>query len=67
MAESGDLRQSSNVGKVQMQAAEFVMTHAIQTGAQTAGGVGGAFLDRLGVFGALAGGLPRATARCWPC
>ena len=57
MAESGDLRQDSNVGKGQMQAADFVMTPAVQIGAQTTGGVGGALAGRLGVFGVLAGGL----------
>jgi curli biogenesis system outer membrane secretion channel CsgG len=57
MAQSGDLRQDSNLGKGQMQAADFVMTPAVQIGAQTTGGLGGAVLGRLGVFGALAGGL----------
>lgn len=48
MAQSGDLRQSADVGKGQMRGADFVMTPAVRVGA---------FLGRQGVFGALAGGL----------
>ena len=57
LAEGGDLRQSSNVGKGQMQAADFVMTPVVQIGSSDTGGVGGALLGRLGALGALAGGL----------
>lgn len=48
MAQSGDLRQDSSLGKGQLQAADFVMAPAVQIGAQTTGGVGGALLGRLG-------------------
>lgn len=57
LMQSGELRAESNVGQGQMQAADFVMTPNVQVGAQTTGGVGGALLGRLGVLGALAGGL----------
>jgi curli biogenesis system outer membrane secretion channel CsgG len=58
LAQSGELRQASNVGQGQMQAADFVMTPAVQVGSSTTGGVGGALLTRLsGTLGALAGSL----------
>lgn len=57
MGRSGDLRQESNVGKGQMQAADFVMTPDVQIGSSDTGGVGGALLGRFGVLGAIAGGL----------
>jgi curli biogenesis system outer membrane secretion channel CsgG len=65
MSESGDLRQESNVGKGQMQAADFVMTPDVQIASSNTGGVGGAIgglLGRLGHgvgpgIGAVAGGL----------
>jgi curli biogenesis system outer membrane secretion channel CsgG len=57
LSQSGDLRQESNLGKGQMQAADFVMTPDVQIPAQTTGGVGGALLGRLGGLGAIAGGL----------
>jgi curli biogenesis system outer membrane secretion channel CsgG len=61
LAQTGNLRQGSNVGQGQMQAADFVMTPNVQIAAQTTGGVGGALLGglggRLGALGALAGGL----------
>ena len=58
LAQGGDLRQESNVGKGQMQAADFVMTPNVQVGASTTGGIGGALLGRVGgVFGAIAGNL----------
>jgi curli biogenesis system outer membrane secretion channel CsgG len=58
LAQGGDLRQESNVGKGQMQAADFVMTPTVQIGSSTTGGVGGALLGRLGgALGAIAGSL----------
>jgi len=57
LAQGGDLRQDSNVGKGQMQAADFVMTPHVQIAAASTGGVGGALLGRLGPLGAIAGNL----------
>ena len=64
MAESGELRQESNVGKGQMQAADFVMTPDVQIASSNSGGVGGAVGGLLGritggriPIGAIAGGL----------
>lgn len=57
LAQSGDLRQESNLGQGQLQAADFVMTPVVQIAASDTGGIGGALLGRLGVLGALAGGL----------
>lgn len=57
LAQSGNLRQGSNVGQGQMQAADFVMTPHVQVAAHTSGGVGGALLGRLGPLGAVVGGL----------
>jgi curli biogenesis system outer membrane secretion channel CsgG len=60
LAQSGELRQESNVGKGQMQAADFVMTPNVQMSGNTGGaggGLGGLLGGRLGVFGAIAGGL----------
>ena len=60
LAESGDLRGESNVGKGQMQAADFVMTPAVQIAANNTGGVGGALagglLNKFGL-GGVSGGL----------
>jgi len=60
LADSGELRGGSNVGKGQMQAADFVMTPAIQVSSSDTGGVGGAIggalLGRFGL-GGVAGGL----------
>ena len=60
LAAGGELRQESNVGKGQMQAADFVMTPNVQIGSSTTGGVGGAIggalLGRFGL-GGVAGGL----------
>jgi len=60
LAEGGELRGESNVGKGQMQAADFVMTPAVQIAANNTGGVGGALiggaLSRLGL-GGVTGGL----------
>jgi len=60
LATSGELRQESNVGKGQMQAADFVMTPNIQMSGNTGGvggGLGGLLGGKLGVIGAIAGGL----------
>jgi curli biogenesis system outer membrane secretion channel CsgG len=62
LAQSGDLRQESNVGKGQMQAADFVMTPNVQMTANTggvAGALGGALLSHvgLGTLGGVASGL----------
>lgn len=54
---SGELRQESNVGKGQMQAADFVLTPNVQVAASDTGGIGGLLGGRLGVLGAIAGGL----------
>jgi curli biogenesis system outer membrane secretion channel CsgG len=60
LAEGGDLRGGSNVGKGQMQAADFVMTPNIQVSSSDTGGVGGAIggalLGKFGL-GGVAGGL----------
>jgi len=60
LAEGGELRGESNIGKGQMQAADFVMTPAVQIAANNTGGVGGALiggaLSRLGL-GGISGGL----------
>jgi curli biogenesis system outer membrane secretion channel CsgG len=57
LGESGDLRGESNVGKGQMQAADFVLTPNVQVAASDTGGVGGLLGGRLGVIGLIAGGL----------
>lgn len=57
LAAGGELRQESNIGKGQMQAADFVMTPNVQIGASTTGGLGGFLGGKLGVLGAIAGGL----------
>ncbi|MEH0164562.1 SH3 domain-containing protein [Roseateles microcysteis] len=57
LAAGGELRQESNVGKGQMQTADFVMTPNVQVGAKTTGGIGGFLGGKLGVLGAIAGGL----------
>ncbi len=62
LANSGQLQGDSNIGGGQMQAADFVMTPAVQFSADT-GGIGGAvggLLNRvpgLGALGGLAGGV----------
>ena len=58
MSESGDLRQESNLGKGQMQAADFVMTPDVQIASSNSGGVGagvGALLRRLGPLAGVGG------------
>lgn len=57
LGQSGELREESNVGKGQMQAADFIMTPNVQVAASDTGGIGGALFGRLGVLGAIAGGL----------
>lgn len=57
LAAAGEMRQESNIGKGQMQAADFVMTPNVQVGANTSGGLGGFLGGKLGIVGALAGGL----------
>ncbi|WP_457324088.1 CsgG/HfaB family protein [Roseateles sp. P5_E11] len=61
LAAAGEMRQESNVGKGQMQAADFVMTPNVLVAASNTGGVGGAIGgllgNRLGGIGAIAGGL----------
>jgi curli biogenesis system outer membrane secretion channel CsgG len=57
LASAGEMRQDSNIGKGQMQAADFVMTPNVQVGANTSGGIGGFLGGKLGVLGAIAGGL----------
>jgi curli biogenesis system outer membrane secretion channel CsgG len=57
LGQSGELRQESNVGKGQMQAADFVLTPNVQVGSSDTGGVGGLLAGRLGVLGVIAGGV----------
>ena len=57
LAAAGEMRQESNIGKGQMQAADFVMTPNVQVGANTSGGLGGFLGGKLGIVGAIAGGL----------
>jgi Curli production assembly/transport component CsgG len=61
LADSGQLRQSSNVGGGQMVAADFILTPSVVFSEGDAGGVGGAvggFFRRASpVVGAVAGGL----------
>ena len=60
LAEAGEMRGESNIGKGQMQAADFVMTPAVQIAANNTGGVGGALaggvLSHFGL-GGITGGL----------
>ena len=57
LAQGGDLRQDSNVGKGQMQAADFVMTPNVQIGSSDTGGLNGLLAGRLGFLGTIAGSL----------
>lgn len=65
LAASGESQAGSNIGKGQLQAADFVMTPAVQFTAGNTGGIGGAltsygsrFLGGLGgIVGGIAGGL----------
>jgi curli biogenesis system outer membrane secretion channel CsgG len=59
---SGDLRRGSNIGRGQVAAADFFLIPNIgnadaNTGGNSLGAAAGAFGNRLGGFGALAGGL----------
>jgi curli biogenesis system outer membrane secretion channel CsgG len=60
LAEAGEMRGESNIGKGQMQAADFVMTPAVQIAANNTGGVGAALiggaLSHFGL-GGVTGGL----------
>ncbi len=61
LAESGELRQNSNMGKGQMVTADFILTPAVVFSEGNAGGVGGVLGGIIGrrnpVLGAVAGGL----------
>lgn len=57
LASADEMRQGSNVGKGQLQAADFVMTPNIQVSASDTGGVGGALFGRLGILGSVLGGM----------
>jgi hypothetical protein len=54
LAESGELRRGSNMGKGQMVTADYVLTPDAVFSSKDSGGIGGA-LGGLGVFGAVAG------------
>jgi hypothetical protein len=61
LASAGEMRQDANVGKGQMQAADFVMTPNVQVAANTSGGIGGSLhgllSGKLGALSSVAGGL----------
>lgn len=61
LASAGEMRQDSNIGKGQMQAADFVMTPNVQVAANNTGGIGGALGGllggKLGAISSIAGGL----------
>jgi curli biogenesis system outer membrane secretion channel CsgG len=61
LAANGDMQGGSNVGKGQMQAADFVMTPSVQFAANDTGGIGGALANYggklFGGLGAVAGGI----------
>lgn len=57
LAGSGEMRQDSNIGKGQMQAADFVMTPDVQVRANDTGGLGGMLAGKLGIVGSLVGGM----------
>jgi curli biogenesis system outer membrane secretion channel CsgG len=60
LMQSGDARDDSNIGKGQMQVADFVMTPDVQIPTSTTGGIGGALSNFGGlgrVLGGIAGGL----------
>ena len=57
LASADEMRQGSNVGKGQLQAADFVMTPNIQVAASDTGGVSGALFGRLGILGSVIGGV----------
>lgn len=60
LAEGGQMQGGQNVGKGQMVAADFIVTPSVVFSNNNAGGVGGALAGlggKLGMLGALAGGL----------
>lgn len=60
LEDSGEIRGGSNFGKGQMVAADYTVSPSINFSQSNAGGIGGAlssFGGKLGVVGALAGGL----------
>jgi hypothetical protein len=60
LAQGGELQQGSNMGKGQMVTADYVLTPNVLIAEPNAGGVGGGiggFGRKLGVVGAIAGGL----------
>ena len=57
LAGQDEMRQGSNIGKGQLQAADFVMTPNVQIGASNTGGIGGALFGQLGVIGSLLGNI----------
>jgi curli biogenesis system outer membrane secretion channel CsgG len=61
LAANGEMLSGSNVGKGQLQAADFVMTPNVQFAANDTGGIGGAISDYggrlLGGLGRIAGGI----------
>ncbi|KQY81640.1 CsgG/HfaB family protein [Pelomonas sp. Root1444] len=61
LAAGGEMRQDSNVGKGQMQAADFVMTPNVQVSGGNTGGIGGSLHGllggKLGALSSIAGGL----------
>jgi len=62
LAEGGDLRRGSNIGRGQVASADFFIIPDIansnaNSGGNALGAVAGAFGNRLGGFGALAGGI----------
>jgi curli biogenesis system outer membrane secretion channel CsgG len=61
LAAGGETLAGSNVGKGQLQAADFVMTPSVQFAANNTGGIGGAISDYggrlLGGLGRVAGGI----------
>jgi curli biogenesis system outer membrane secretion channel CsgG len=57
LAGQDEMRQGSNIGKGQLQVADFVMTPNVQIGASNTGGIGGALFGQLGMIGALLGNV----------
>lgn len=56
LAEKGQLRQKSNIGKGQMVAADYVLTPSVVF-KDTTGGAGGALLQKIPVIGGVVGGV----------
>lgn len=57
LAQGGELRQDSNIGKGQIQAADFVLTPNVLVAANDTGGIGGLLAGHLGVLGSILGGI----------